>query len=216
MQKAQNRVSNRVCVLKSIPKSYVPKMKHSPHLISEHDVLRYLNSVNKTFVSRDSFEEPIEETICPFFMTLYSTFQDKENLYFELEYISGCTLLSQIRKANLSVTQNMPFYALEVAMALEYLHSQSIIYRDLKPENLILSMENRGHIKFVDFGFAKIMKQSKTKTNCGTPAYIAPEILRGFHDHGREVDVWSLGVLMVEISSGSTPFLADTTVGIYD
>jgi serine/threonine protein kinase len=96
----------------------------------------------------------------------------------------------------------MVFYVSEVIMALEYLHNNNVIYRDLKPENIVLSMKQRGHIKLVDFGFAKLIKwQQKTFTNCGTPVYIAPEVLRGT-GHSYEVDIWSLGVLIVEIVSG--------------
>ena len=88
------------------------------------------------------------------------------------------------------------------------MHSNNVIYRDLKPENIVLSMRERGHIKLVDFGFAKKLPHSKAKTttNCGTPAYIAPEILRGFDGYSFECDVWSFGILMVEIASGQTPF----------
>lgn len=96
----------------------------------------------------------------------------------------------------------MPYYAAEVLLSLEYLHQNNIIYRDLKPENIVISMTDRGHIKLVDFGFAKRLKNGdKTHTNCGTPAYIAPEVLIG-NGHGHEADVWSLGVLMFEIASG--------------
>jgi serine/threonine protein kinase len=95
----------------------------------------------------------------------------------------------------------MQFYISEVLLALEFLHQNHVVYRDLKPENIVLSMKDRGHIKLVDFGFAKIMKMGKTITNCGTPVYIAPEILR-CTGHSYQVDVWSLGVLMVEIISG--------------
>ena len=137
-------------------------------------------------------------------MGIYSSFQDKEHLYFELEYIEGCTLYSQIRKFNQVVSSNMPYYAAEVLLTLEYLHSHNIVYRDLKPENLVVSMMERGHIKLVDFGFAKRLKApgQRTFTNCGTPAYIAPEVLLGHNGHGHEADIWSLGVLMVELVSG--------------
>jgi len=95
----------------------------------------------------------------------------------------------------------MQFYISEVLQALEFLHQNNVVYRDLKPENIVLSMKDRGHIKLVDFGFAKIIKTAKTITNCGTPVYIAPEILRGT-GHSYKVDIWSLGVLIVEIISG--------------
>lgn len=97
----------------------------------------------------------------------------------------------------------MVFYATETLLALRYLHREKIIYRDLKPENIVLSLNERGHLKLVDFGFAKKLttKMPKTWTNCGTPAYIAPEILKSMA-YSYEVDVWSFGVLMVEIVSG--------------
>jgi serine/threonine protein kinase len=97
----------------------------------------------------------------------------------------------------------MPFYGCEMILTLEYLHSHQIIYRDLKPENIILNMKQNGHISLVDFGFSKFCRNQNAKcvTNCGTPVYIAPEILRG-SGYSYEADVWSFGVLMVEIASG--------------
>lgn len=80
-----------------------------------------------------------------------------------------------------------------------------------------MSMANRGHVKLVDFGFAKMLSKTnrRTETNCGTPAYIAPEILKSI-PYSYEVDVWSFGVLLVEIVSGQTPFHAEDTKGIYE
>ena len=93
------------------------------------------------------------------------------------------------------------------------MHQHNIIYRDLKPENIVISMTERGHLKLVDFGFAKkLKKDSRTHTNCGTPAYIAPEVLRSHNGHGHEADIWSLGVLMCEILSNQTPFQAENTL----
>ena len=117
--------------------------------------------------------------------------------------MQGCSLLSQIRKANQAIQANYLFYAKEILLTLQFLSRQGVIYRDLKPENICLSMQNRGHVKLVDFGFAKMLNKTdgRTQTNCGTPAYIAPEILKNI-PYGYEVDVWSFGVLLVEIVSG--------------
>ena len=112
----------------------------------------------------------------------------------------------------------MVYYTAEVLMTLEWLHKNNVIYRDLKPENIVISMQERGHLKLVDFGFAKKLNNIKqrTFTNCGTPAYIAPEILRNQVGHGYEVDIWSLGVLMCELISGHTPFQGESTQEVYE
>ena len=93
-----------------------------------------------------------------------------------------------------------------------------MVYRDLKPENIMLQMEQAGHIKLVDFGFAKILKTgAKTKTNCGTPAYIAPEVLiQGGPGYSYQADIWSLGILMYELATGQTPFTGQSVKEIYD
>ena len=107
---------------------------------------------------------------------------------------------------NKIIKEHMTFYISDVILALEYLHSKNIVYRDLKPENIIISMSAHGHIKLCDFGFAKkISKDQKTKTNCGTPTFLAPEILFG-KGHSLEVDIWALGVLIYEIVVGMNPF----------
>ena len=190
VHKALNQKQDRECALKILEKESVLQMKQVDHIISEREILKLLSNLDEK---------------CPFIINIFSSFQDTENLYFELEYVQGCTLLNQIKQKNPWVQGNMQFYISEVLMALEFLHQNHIVYRDLKPENIVLSMKDRGHIKLVDFGFAKIMKTAKTITNCGTPVYIAPEILRG-SGHSYQVDVWSLGILIVEIISGQTPF----------
>lgn len=141
--KALNKTENKIRALKIVSKESVAYMKQVDHLISEREVLLDLSTRNNS---------------CPFIMDIFSSFQDDENLYFELDYIEGCTLLSQIRLKNRGVMSAMAFYAGEVIVTLEYLHSNRIIYRDLKPENIVLSKHNGGHMKLVDFGFAKQMK----------------------------------------------------------
>jgi len=97
-------------------------------------------------------------------------------------------------------------------LALEHLHSKNIAYRDLKLENLVLS--DKGHVNLTDFGFAKYMNESKTSTLCGTPEYLAPEIIRG-SGYGLSVDWWALGVLMFEMLAGYSPFYSDSPLDIY-
>jgi serine/threonine protein kinase len=95
---------------------------------------------------------------------------------------------------------------------LDYLHTRNIVYRDLKPENVLLSSD--GHLKLADFGFAKFVDKIMSFTICGTPEYMAPEKLTG-KGHGKEVDYWSLGILMYEMLTGEPPFYDDSQFGVY-
>lgn len=130
-----------------------------------------------------------------------------------MDFVKGCDLLSRIRANEIGVKNNIQFYVAEVTCAIEHLHNNLIIYRDLKPEHVMIDSE--GHCQLVDFGFAKrfhqkdrTKNQMKTYTNCGTPDYIAPEVLRGIGT-SFEADIWSLGVFICEIISGRTPFHND-------
>ena len=98
------------------------------------------------------------------------------------------------------------FYLAEVLVAIQQLHQRNIIYRDLKPENILL--DRQGHIKLIDFGFSKRLtdlKNDRVRTNCGTPAYAAPEVLIGA-GYNYKADIWSFGILMCEMLGGFTPF----------
>ena len=96
-------------------------------------------------------------------------------------------------------------------MAFEYLHERDIIYRDLKPENILIAKD--GYIKVTDFGFAKKI-ENRTFTLCGTPEYLAPEILLN-QGHGKPVDWWTLGVLLYEMLAGIDPFSDKDSMSVY-
>jgi serine/threonine protein kinase len=128
-----------------------------------------------------------------------------------LEYIVGGEFFTHLRKAGRFDNATAKFYAAQIVMIFEYLHEQDFIYRDLKPENLLL--DNVGYIKITDFGFAKRVA-FKTYTLCGTPEYIAPEVLLN-KGHGKGVDWWTLGILIYETLAGQPPFVDDDPMGIY-
>jgi len=129
-----------------------------------------------------------------------------------LEYIQGGELFSRLRKVGRFNTTTATFYSAQVLLAIEHLHSMNIIYRDLKPENILIDTE--GYLKLVDLGFAKKI-DDKAWTLCGTPDYLAPEIIYG-KGYGKGVDWWALGVLIYEMIIGYPPFYDDNPFSVYE
>jgi serine/threonine protein kinase len=138
---------------------------------------------------------------------------DMKKLYLVMEYVQGGDLYSRLSRRGRLMTSEVRFYAAEVASVLTYLHNQGVVYRDLKPENILIAQS--GHIKLTDFGWSKRLRQGeRTFTLCGTPEYLAPEMLtRSGHDFA--LDWWTLGVFLHELLSGKSPFECDSVYETY-
>ncbi|VDM31663.1 unnamed protein product [Hydatigera taeniaeformis] len=151
----------------------------------------------------------------PFLTALYCSFQTEDRLFFVMEYVNGGDLMFQIQRARRFDEARARFYAAEVILALMFLHRHFIVYRDLKLDNILLDAE--GHCKLADFGMCKegMFPGATTSTFCGTPDYIAPEILAE-QDYGFSVDWWALGVLMYEMLAGAPPFEGDTEQDLFN
>ncbi|KAK4053365.1 cytochrome c oxidase subunit 1 [Microbotryomycetes sp. JL221] len=197
----------RYFALKVLEKVTVVRLRQVEHLNSERSTLARVSH--------------------PFIVNLFWSFQDEVNLYLLMEFVQGGELFSHLRRAGRFTPDLSRFFASNVILALDYLHANDIIYRDLKPENLLLG--STGYLKLADFGFAKHVpgcgsapaskdaasSANRTYTLCGTPEYIAPECIRG-EGQGPFVDWWSLGVLVFELLCGFPPFFAEHPMEIYE
>jgi len=150
----------------------------------------------------------------PFIVGYRGSFQDTENLYLALEYVSGGELFKVMLDNDRLTTDQVRFYAAEIAFALCDLHAINCAYRDLKPENVVVT--RTGHIKLADFGCAKIISFfSRTYTLCGTPEYLAPEMVdRGGHSVAS--DWWQLGILVFELMAAYPPFVDQSPYRLYE
>ncbi|XP_037090749.1 LOW QUALITY PROTEIN: serine/threonine-protein kinase Sgk1-like [Pollicipes pollicipes] len=151
----------------------------------------------------------------PFLVGLHYRFQTKDKLYFVLDYISGGELFFYLQKEQVFSENRARFYAAEAGSAVGYLHSRGIIYRDLKPENMLL--DKQGHIVLTDFGLCKegLIGSTQTSTFCGTPEYMAPEVLLKL-PYDRSVDWWCLGAVLYEMLYGLPPFYNRNTHEMYN
>ncbi|KAG0719728.1 Protein kinase DC2 [Chionoecetes opilio] len=154
----------------------------------------------------------LREVTHPFIIEMYWHYRDDRFLYMLFEYVCGGELFAYLRNAGKFPLPAATFYAAEIVSALEYLHSLNIVYRDLKPENLLL--DKKGHLKITDFGFAKKLTD-RTWTLCGTPEYLAPEIIQS-KGHNKAVDWWALGILIYEMLAGYPPFFDENPFAIYE
>jgi protein kinase X len=182
---ARHKASGAPVALKALSKAHLVHHGQVAHLRSERDVLLALDG--------------------PAYVRLLGVFQDAECVYFALEYVPGGEFFRHLRTRGRLPEAAARFYAAEVAAALAALHARGIVYRDLKPENLLL--DAGGHIKVADFGFAKALPRGgRTYTLCGTPDYLAPEVILN-KGHGAAADWWAFGVLVYEMLAGAPPFV---------
>lgn len=181
----QHRVSQQMGAMKIMDKKRVTERKKAAmHLRNEK---RILDAVDMGFMTRATF-----------------MFEDNSNIYIIMEFAAGGDLFSLMRDQGPFKETVAKFYACEVALALDYMHSCSLVHRDLKPENLLV-MAN-GHVKMTDYGFSCMLSgNSKAMSVLGTPEYMAPEILHG-RGYDKCVDWWAYGILIYELSTKYTPF----------
>eukprot|EP01006_Ploeotia_vitrea_P037740 TRINITY_DN66166_c3_g2_i1.p1 TRINITY_DN66166_c3_g2~~TRINITY_DN66166_c3_g2_i1.p1 ORF type:complete len:811 (+),score=504.52 TRINITY_DN66166_c3_g2_i1:84-2435(+) len=191
VQLVKHKKTGKTYALKAVSKHQIVQTGQQGHILSEKRVMEQLNH--------------------PFLIRLYTTYKDRDRLYFLLEPSLGGELFSVLRSRTFFDEDTARFYAASVVLAFEHMHSKNIIYRDLKPENLLLDAQ--GYMKVTDFGFAKVVK-GRTYTLCGTPDYLAPEIVAG-KGHGKGVDWWTLGILIYEMLSSYPPFYDEDPMKTY-
>ena len=181
------KANKKIYAMKILNKSLLKKKKQEAHTKTERDLMVKIN--------------------CPFIVNIKSAFQDSSKLYLVSEFLQGGDMFFHLHDGKIIIFNNekTKFYILELVLALEFLHKNNMVYRDLKPENILL--DDKGHVKLTDFGLSKILdtESDKAFTICGTPQYLAPEVLlkKGYD---KAVDWWSLGCVMFEMLTGKLPF----------
>ncbi|ORX59159.1 Pkinase-domain-containing protein [Piromyces finnis] len=188
----KHKETGKYYAMKVLVKRQIIESKQVEHTINEKKILESLNH--------------------PYMVNLVGSFKDNRNLYIVLEYVCGGELFSYLRQCKRLPNHVARFYAAQVVLAFEHLHSNDIIYRDLKPENLLI--DKNGNIKITDFGFAKHVPDV-TWTLCGTPDYLAPEIIQS-KGYGKAVDWYALGVLIYEMLAGFPPFYDEDQMRLYE
>jgi serine/threonine protein kinase len=199
----RDQSSRKLFALKAITKSWNITRREVDHIRMERDILATLSDIHH-----------------PFLVRLLSAFQDCQNLYLLLDYHAGADLATLLQRYICFPAEQCRLYTAEIVMGLQELHRHCILYRDLKPENVLLASD--GHVVLTDFGLSKMFDSNddkyehRTTTFCGTPEYLAPEIILQEEEYSYAADFWSLGTMLYEMLTGVTPFAAPTPEEMYD
>lgn len=195
VMQVRKKNTQRVYALKTIRKAHIAQRPGEiTHILAERTVLALVNN--------------------PFIVPLKFSFQNPDKLYLVMSFVNGGELFYHLQREGKFDQDRSRFYAAELLCALEHLHGFNVVYRDLKPENILL--DYTGHIALCDFGLCKLNMSETEKTNtfCGTPEYIAPELL-GNQGYTKTVDWWTLGVLLYEMMIGLPPFYDENVNVMY-
>ncbi|GEQ67048.1 hypothetical protein JCM33374_g711 [Metschnikowia sp. JCM 33374] len=194
---AESRQTAKLCAIKVLKKDFIVENEEADSVKSEKRVFLTAN-----------------KEMHPFLLNLHCCFQTENRIYFVMEYVSGGDLMWHIQKNRFSA-KRAKFYACEVLLALKYFHENGIVYRDLKLDNILLT--TKGHIKIADYGLCKenMWHKSTTGTFCGTPEFMAPEIIGG-KQYDRSVDWWAFGVLMFQMLLCQSPFKGDDEDDVFN
>ena len=190
---AKNRKNGHYIALKIMKKREILKSKQADHIENEIKIISMIDH--------------------PFVINFEGFTQDHTYLYLGMECINGGELFTYLRGVGRFPVDQAKFYIAQIISIFDYLHQKDIIYRDLKPENILI--HKSGYLKLTDFGFAKIVPaDGRTYTLCGTPEYLAPEIILN-KGHGKPVDWWTTGILLYEMIAGIDPFSDDDPMMVY-
>jgi serum/glucocorticoid-regulated kinase 2 len=195
VMQVRKRDTGKIYAMKVLKKQMLVARKQVAHTKTERRVLELIDH--------------------PFLVTLQFAFQSETKLYMVLDYFTGGELFFHLKHGGKFSESRARFYAAEISLALQCLHDNKIIYRDLKPENVLL--DDEGHIRLTDFGLSKESTQGQqlTHTFCGTPEYLAPEVIQGSW-YGHAVDWWSMGTLLYEMLTGWPPFYNENLHVMYE